>query len=253
MRASRLLNILTTLQALGHVTATKLAEENEVSLRTIYRDIRLRCLRPVFLFIASVVPKVAIDCLRAIVFASMACPRRRPRRSLFRVWLAPRPFWALDRYWAAAQNKLMVALPESLREGAEQMRRRFYLDTSAWHQETEEPLYIREIAEAVWRSTVIRMTYRSWHAETDRTVCPVGLILKNGAWYMAAMTDSIVKTYRVSRILKMETTSEPFTRPRNFRSGSLLAGEREAIGKGLVSASSQTAPLRAWPAHSERH
>nr|WP_321443297.1 HTH domain-containing protein [uncultured Cohaesibacter sp.] len=39
MRASRLLNILTTLQASGHATATKLADENEVSLRTIYRDI----------------------------------------------------------------------------------------------------------------------------------------------------------------------------------------------------------------------
>src|SRR6202049_2167734 len=39
MRASRLLTILTTLQAHGRVTATALAEECEVSVRTIYRDI----------------------------------------------------------------------------------------------------------------------------------------------------------------------------------------------------------------------
>ncbi len=39
MRASRLINILTTLQARGLVTATELAEENEVAVRTIYRDI----------------------------------------------------------------------------------------------------------------------------------------------------------------------------------------------------------------------
>ena len=39
MRASRLINILTTLQARGLVTATELSEENGVSLRTIYRDI----------------------------------------------------------------------------------------------------------------------------------------------------------------------------------------------------------------------
>ena len=38
-RASRLLSILTTLQARERVTAQALADENEVSLRTIYRDI----------------------------------------------------------------------------------------------------------------------------------------------------------------------------------------------------------------------
>ena len=39
MRASRLLSILTTLQARGRVTAPELAEACEVSVRTIYRDI----------------------------------------------------------------------------------------------------------------------------------------------------------------------------------------------------------------------
>src|SRR3954452_733789 len=39
MRASRMLSILTTLQARGHVTAPELAEACEVSVRTIYRDI----------------------------------------------------------------------------------------------------------------------------------------------------------------------------------------------------------------------
>ena len=39
MRASRLLSILTTLQARGQVTAPELAEACEVSVRTIYRDI----------------------------------------------------------------------------------------------------------------------------------------------------------------------------------------------------------------------
>src|SRR4029450_12410178 len=39
MRASRLLSILTTLQARGRVTAPELADACEVSVRTIYRDI----------------------------------------------------------------------------------------------------------------------------------------------------------------------------------------------------------------------
>src|SRR3954454_14774809 len=39
MRASRMLSILTTLQAKGQVTAPELAQACEVSVRTIYRDI----------------------------------------------------------------------------------------------------------------------------------------------------------------------------------------------------------------------
>ena len=39
MRASRLLFILTTLQARGSATAQSLADEYGVSLRTIYRDV----------------------------------------------------------------------------------------------------------------------------------------------------------------------------------------------------------------------
>jgi predicted DNA-binding transcriptional regulator YafY len=38
MRASRLLSIMLLLQARGRVTAARLAEEFEVSVRTIYRD-----------------------------------------------------------------------------------------------------------------------------------------------------------------------------------------------------------------------
>ena len=39
MRADRLLSILLLLQARGRITAQQLAEEHEVSVRTIYRDI----------------------------------------------------------------------------------------------------------------------------------------------------------------------------------------------------------------------
>ena len=39
MRADRLLSLLMILQSRGRVTAPQLAEELEVSVRTIYRDI----------------------------------------------------------------------------------------------------------------------------------------------------------------------------------------------------------------------
>ncbi|WP_321447573.1 YafY family protein [uncultured Cohaesibacter sp.] len=215
MRASRLLNILTTLQASGRATAAKLAKENEVSLRTIYRDIDALSAAGIPVY-SERGPEGGYKLLEGYRVRLNGMSSREAEALFFSGMSGPATILGLGSILATAQNKLMVALPENLREGAEQMRQRFHLDTSAWHQETEEPQYIREIADAVWRSSIIQMTYRSWHAEKDRSACPMGLILKNGAWYMAAMTEGVVKTYRVSRILKLETTPQTFTRPRNF-------------------------------------
>ena len=232
MRASRLLNILTTLQASGHATATKLAEENEVSLRTIYRDIDALSAAGIPVY-SERGPEGGYKLLDGYRVRLNGMSSEEAEALVFSGMSGPAAILGLESILAAAQSKLMVALPEKLREGAEQMRQRFYLDASAWHQQTEEPLYIRDIADAVWRSAVIRMTYRSWHTQKDRTVCPVGLILKNGAWYMAAMTEDIVKTYRVSRVLKMETTSQTFVRPRPFDLPTYWQENTERLQKDL--------------------
>ena len=215
MRASRLLNILTTLQASGRATANRLAEENEVSLRTIYRDIDALSAAGIPVY-SERGPEGGYRLLEGYRVRLNGMSSEEAEALVFSGMSGPAAILGLGTILAAAQNKLIVALPESLREGAEQMRQRFYLDASAWYQETEEPVYIREIADAVWRSTVIRMSYRSWHGERDRTVCPIGLILKNGAWYMAAMAEGNVRTYRINRVLHMESTPETFTRPRDF-------------------------------------
>jgi len=65
MRASRLLSILTTLQARGQVTAPALAEACEVSVRTIYRDIDALAAAGIPVY-ADAARKAAIACSTAI-------------------------------------------------------------------------------------------------------------------------------------------------------------------------------------------
>ncbi len=65
MRASRMLSILTTLQARGRVTAPALAEACEVSVRTIYRDIDALATSGVPVT-PTAAPKAAIACSTAI-------------------------------------------------------------------------------------------------------------------------------------------------------------------------------------------
>ncbi len=122
----------------------------------------------------------------------------------------------LDAAMMAAQNKLMAALPPNLRENAGRMQERFHLDAPNWFGESEEPVHLRAVAGALLRGTLIKIRYRSWRAEKQRRVAPLGLVLKAGSWYLAGNVDGSVRTYRVARILDCSVTDEHFARPRDF-------------------------------------
>jgi len=69
MRADRLLSLLMLLQTRGKLTADRLAEELEVSVRTIYRDVyalRTRFELPDFPFTANVAWVADVICTKTI-------------------------------------------------------------------------------------------------------------------------------------------------------------------------------------------
>ncbi len=78
MRASRLINILTSLQARGRATASELAEENEVDVRTIYRDIDALSASGVPVY-SERAATAAIACSMAIASVERLSPARRRR------------------------------------------------------------------------------------------------------------------------------------------------------------------------------
>jgi predicted DNA-binding transcriptional regulator YafY len=75
---------------------------------------------------------------------------------------------------------------------------------------------LRAIAGAVLRGTLIKIRYRSWRAEKQRRVAPLGLVLKGGSWYLAGEVDGSVRTYRVARILDCAVLEGRFDRPADF-------------------------------------
>ena len=52
--------------------------------------------------------------------------------------------------------------------------------------------------------------------EVTRTLEPLGVVLKGGGWYLVASASGQARTYRVSRILDLETLDETFERPADF-------------------------------------
>src|SRR5690349_19938270 len=200
MRASRLLSILTILQARGRVTAPELAEACEVSVRTIYRDVD-----------ALSVAGIPVYAERGAEGGFRLLDGYRVRLNglslteadaLFLAGLpGPAAALGLDGAMSAAQAKLVAALPASLRESATRMQARFHLDAPGWFGEAEEPRHLRAIADALLTDRLIEIRYQSWRAEKRRRLAPLGLVLKGGSWYLAGKVGKDVRTYRVARIL----------------------------------------------------
>jgi predicted DNA-binding transcriptional regulator YafY len=204
-----------TLQARGRVTAQVLADECEVSLRTIYRDIDALS--------AAGVP-VYSDRGSAGGYRLLEGYRTRlnglsleEAKALFLSGLTgPAAALGLGSVMTAAQLKLTAALPAEMRSAADQMRTCFHLDAPGWFHEKELPVHLRDIAVAVWNQRLIEIRYRSWKAETRRRVAPLGLVLKSGAWYLAGLVDASTRTYRIARIREVKMLDEGFERPSDF-------------------------------------
>ncbi|WP_112280853.1 helix-turn-helix transcriptional regulator [Prauserella muralis] len=216
MRASRLLSVLLLLQNRGRMTAEELAAELEVSVRTVYRDIDALS--------AAGVPVFA-DRGRGGGYQLLGGYRTRltglSEGEAQALALAGLPVAAaelgLGTVLAAAQLKLYAALPEELRSRAAEVAERFYLDVPGWHRGIERLERLADVAEAVWQSRRIRVRYRRWDdSAVERTLDPLGLVLKAGTWYLAARCDGSERTYRVSRIDELTDTGEGFTRPGGF-------------------------------------
>ncbi|MEV6117775.1 WYL domain-containing protein [Streptomyces sp. NPDC052109] len=217
MRASRLLSALLLLQTRGRMTALQLAEELEVSVRTVYRDMESLA--------AAGVPLYGdpghdggyrlIDGFRT----RLTGLTREEAEALTLAGLpGPAADLGLGTVLATAQLKLTAALPAELRDRAGEIRRRFHLDTSAWYAEADATPHLATVTEAVWRQRRIRVRYRRWKApqEATRTLDPYGLVLKSGRWYLVAARQGRVRTYRVSQILRAQVLQDGFERPRDF-------------------------------------
>ncbi|WP_315783508.1 YafY family protein [Bradyrhizobium sp. SZCCHNPS1003] len=215
MRASRLLSILTTLQARGQVTAPELADACEVSVRTIYRDIDALAAAGIPVY----AERGAEGGFRLLDGYRVRLNGLSPTETdaLFMAGLpGPAAALGLDGAMSAAQTKLVAALPESLRANAGRMQARFHLDAPGWFGESEEPTHLRTIADALLADRLIDIRYQSWRAEKRRRVAPLGLVLKGGGWYLAGQVERSVRTYRVARVLDCTVTVETFARPADF-------------------------------------
>lgn len=217
MRASRLLSTLLLLQTRGRMTAQELAEELEVSVRTVYRDVESLSAAgvPVYADRGPTGGYQLLDGYRTKLTGLTS----DEADSLFLAGMpGPAAELGLGTVVATAELKLLAALPAELRSRASRIRERFHLDAPGWLREADEAPHLTAVAAAVWDDRMIEVRYRRWAAprEVTRTLAPLGVVLKAGTWYLVARSGEDLRTYRVSSILAVEPLEEHFDRPPGF-------------------------------------
>jgi predicted DNA-binding transcriptional regulator YafY len=139
----------------------------------------------------------------------------------------------LARAAERALDKLLAALPASLREQAASIQKRLHVDTTGWSGTPEDLSMLPIVQEAVSRDR--RLVIRYWPARrsaSERVVDPLGLVAKGGTWYLVAHTPDGNRTFRVSRIENARLLDEPFTRPADFDLGAYWAAATEELRRG---------------------
>lgn len=215
MRASRLLTIMMLLQSRGRLSAETLAEELEVSVRTVYRDVDQLSASGVPIY-AETGRNGGFELLEGwrTRLTGLTAPEAQ---AMFLSGLpGPAAQLGLGDAVAAAELKLLAALPADWQREATRISARFHLDPQGWFQPAEEAEYLRVIADAVWSERRIAVRYESWKSVSDRVLDPLGIVLKGGAWYLVALREGVVRTYRVSNIRVLTPLEEQFERPPDF-------------------------------------
>lgn len=246
MRAGRLLSLLMLLQNRGLVSATKLAAELGVSVRTVYRDVEALAAAgvPVYAEPGPTGGYRLVDGYRTRLTGLTA----DEAESLFLTGLPqPAAELGLGAQVAAAELKLTAALPTSYREASTRVRQRFHLDAPGWYREPDAVPHLPAVAEALWQDRVVEVDYRRWSphpGEVTRRLHPLGLVLKAGIWYLVAGGRDRPRTYRVSSILRLRTLPEHFVRPEAF---DLAAAWREHVERYESADTGEVAVVRLSP------
>ncbi|GAA3859626.1 helix-turn-helix transcriptional regulator [Streptomyces sedi] len=236
MRAARLIRLVLLLQSRRSMTAGELAAELEVSERTIVRDVAS---------LSEAGVPVYADRGRVGGYRLVGGYRTRltglGRDEAEALFLSGVPSALRDMGLAdtasAARLKVSAALLPELRDAEHSAAQRFHLDAPHWWQAPETPEALPSVAEAVWGEWRMSANYRRGDGSTaTRTWEPHGLILKAGAWYLAArpVCTETHRIYRVARFSDVTVEEEHFARDPDFDLPAFWAGQAAAFARAIL-------------------
>lgn len=219
MRADRLVSLVLLLRQRGRLTAETLAQELEVSTRTVLRDIEALSSSGVPVYAErgrhggfALLPGFRTELTglnRDEAVALLAAGTARGGQ-----------MFGLGAAFASAVRKVVDALPESNLAAARNSAQRLLVEPGITllpdrtiTPEATDPI-MAVVRRAVLAGHRLRLHYQAAdRAPQWRTVNPIGLVTAQDRGYLMALRDGADRIYRLSRILAVEELDEPADRP----------------------------------------
>ncbi len=219
MRADRLISLMLLLQSRGRLTAAELAEELEVSERTVYRDMEALSASGVPVY-ADLGPGGGFSLLDSYR-TSLTGMNQDELRALFMLSIpGPLERLGVSQELRSALLKLSASLPGERRIQEDLVKQRFYLDWDWWYLADEPAPFLKAIQQAVWEDRRLLLRYqillgpRPQPVET--IIDPYGLVAKAGVWFLVAIQSGQPRVYRVADLTDVRATGECFSRLPGF-------------------------------------
>jgi predicted DNA-binding transcriptional regulator YafY len=212
VRAARVLEMLQILQRRGRLTARALAQQLDVSERTILRDVDVvsEAGVPIFTTRGGHGGIEVMDGFQTRLTGLTT----DEAGSLF---LVGQPEVAhrlgLGVSARATRNKLLNAIPPMLATEADQLASWFLHDPDPPLGHTIPHGELRRLSRSIKRCRKVELFIGQ---ESGVDVRPLGLVLKAGSWNLVVMDTGQVEVLCIDQLRATRLTNEPFVRPSDF-------------------------------------
>lgn len=214
-RFDRIIAILIQLQSKRIVKAQELAERFEVSLRTIYRDIRTLEASGVPIYGEAGIGYSLVDGYRLppVMFTREEAGSFIAAEKLMQKFIDKE----LGQHYQSAMFKLKSVLQNSDKDWVSSIESKVLVQPSSGNLFNENvPNAMAILFKSVADKTQVVLNYQALEAETasERTIEPVGVFHDNQNWYMLGFCHlrNDYRQFRADRIEGIRKTEIPFTK-----------------------------------------
>ena len=234
-RVYRLLRLVTVLQSGRSYTANQLADDLQVSRRTIFRDLNMLELAHIPYYFDKdrggygisrhfFLPPVNLTLAEALAMLTMTGRLKNADKL------------PLLQHGASAALKVQSVLPETIRKYAGDLINRLSLNIGPIARHDGLDGITSDLSEAVGSETSCKMVYLSFYdkKQLNLTVHPLRLAFISRAWYLLAYAPKFreVRTFKLGRIKKLTVTGKAFKPPTDFDLDSHFGGAWSMIPEG---------------------
>lgn len=208
-RIDRLFSILTLLQSRKYVTAEKIAEKFDMSVRTVYRDIKALGESGIPI---SFEPQKGYFVMHGYFLPPVAFSNEEANALLLtEVLVHGFADKSIRTHYTSALNKVKTVLRSAQKDGVEALTNTIRLQVPQRLNNDSE--YLSVLQTAIANRQILQLDYvNNKEEKSSREVEPIGLIFYAFSWHLIGWCHmrNDYRDFKVQRIIKLRNTANSF-------------------------------------------